>query len=71
VISDETTPGPPLEKDDPDLPAGERQLSQQAQDGFTTTMTRTVTLDGEVISNDTFVSVYDPVSEAYLVGTGS
>jgi vancomycin resistance protein YoaR len=71
VISDETTPGPPLEKDDPTLPAGERQQTQQAQDGFTTTMTRTVTLDGDVISSDTFVSVYDPVSDAFMVGTGS
>lgn len=70
VISDETTPGPALEKDDPDLPKGERQQTQQAQDGFTATMTRTVTLDGDVIADDTFVSVYDPVSEAYLVGTG-
>lgn len=70
VISDETTPGPPLEKDDPDLPKGERQQTQQAQNGLTVTMTRTVTLDGDVISNDTFVSVYDPVSDAFLVGTG-
>jgi vancomycin resistance protein YoaR len=70
VISDETTPGPPLEKDDPDLPKGERQQTQQAQNGLTVTMTRTVTLDGDVVSNDTFVSVYDPVSDAFLVGTG-
>lgn len=70
AISDETTPGPALEKDDPELPKGERQQTQQAQDGFTTTMTRTVTLEGEVISNDTFISVYNPVSDAFMVGTG-
>ncbi|CAN5503364.1 VanW family protein [soil metagenome] len=70
VISDETTPGPALEKDDPDLPKGERQQSQTAQDGFTTTLTRTVTRDGEVVLDESFISVYNPVSDAFLVGTG-
>ncbi|MGH2551520.1 MAG: VanW family protein, partial [Thermomicrobiales bacterium] len=70
VISDETTPGPALEKDDPDLAKGERQQTQTAQDGFTTTMTRTVTLDGDVVLDESFISVYNPVSDAFMVGTG-
>jgi len=71
VVSDPTDPpSQPLEKDSSDLPSGERQQTQTAQGGFTTTLTRQVVLNGETIEDDTFVSVYAPVADAFLVGTG-
>ncbi len=71
VISDPTDPpSQPLEKDSSDLPSGERQQTQTAQGGFTTTLTRQVVLNGETIEDDTFVSVYAPVADAFMVGTG-
>lgn len=71
VISDETDPPTdPLIKQTSDLPAGDREQTQTAQGGFTTTLTRQVTLDGQVIEDDTFVSIYAPVADAFMVGTG-
>ena len=71
VISDATDPPTdPLLKQTSDLPSGERQQTQTAQGGFTTTLTREVTLNGQVIEDDTFVSVYAPVADAFMVGTG-
>jgi vancomycin resistance protein YoaR len=70
-LSNPTEPSAPLERKSADLPAGERQQTQQAQPGITATLVRRVMQDGELVSEDTFVSVYAPVADAFVVGTGS
>jgi len=69
-FSDPTDPPPPLERTSDTVPTGERRQTQQAQPGITATLVRRVIQDGELQSEDTFVSVYAPVAEAFVIGTG-
>ena len=54
------------------LPAGKKVLVEHAQDGFSASITRTVTdSSGKVIDNWTARSRYLPAHNRYLVGTGN
>ncbi len=70
-LSNVTQPPPPLERTSDELPAGQRRQTQQAQTGVTATLVRRVRKDGELVSEETFTSVYAPVADAFVVGTGS
>ena len=70
-LSNVTQPPPPLERTSDEVPTGERRQTKQAQTGVTATLVRRVMKDGELVSEDTFVSVYAPVADAFVVGTGA
>jgi vancomycin resistance protein YoaR len=70
VLGESIPPPKPEERESDKLPAGERELIQTAQPGVEVTLTRRVTKDGDVISEDTFVSPYQAQGEITLVGTG-
>jgi vancomycin resistance protein YoaR len=57
-------------EDSPELPAGEERQVESAAEGFTSTIRRTVSLNGEPISEDTFVGIYAPSRNTILRGTG-
>lgn len=59
----------PLYQDDPNLPKGVEKQIDFAAPGGKSVFTRTVTKDGHVISNDTFISSYRPWQAVYLRGT--
>jgi len=69
-LSNVTQPPPPLERTSAELPAGQRQQTQQPQTGVTATLVRRVRKDGELLREETFTSVYAPVAAAFVVGTG-
>jgi len=58
----------PLERHDPEAPAGTRQQVQVAQTGVEVIVTRLVRQDGEVVLDDTFVSPYAPQAEIWSIG---
>jgi len=70
-ISDPIEPGDPIERESTELAAGQKQVVQQASPGYNVTLVRTITHDGEVVSQDTFVSNYQAQSEVIEVGTAS
>lgn len=68
-ISEPKDPGEPVERENPDLPQGERKRVQMARPGYTVYLRRKVTAtDGTVISDGDFVSDYRPQPEAWEVG---
>jgi vancomycin resistance protein YoaR len=71
VISDETTPGPPIYQLDEGMAAGTVTQWQTAVNGLTATVVRRV-IDaaGNLLSNDTFVSKYAPRRASYRYGPG-
>jgi vancomycin resistance protein YoaR len=71
VITDIQTPDTTMNyEDSPELPKGEERQVESAAQGFTATITRTVSLDGEVLSEDTFAGTYAPSRNTTLRGTG-
>jgi vancomycin resistance protein YoaR len=65
-------PHPPDKiEEDPTLPAGTRQQVDYAADGADVTVTRTVTRDGQVISEDRVFTRYQPWQAIFKVGTGA
>ncbi len=71
IITDETTPGPPIYELDEDLAPGTVTKWQSAVDGLTATVYRRVYgEDGEILYEDTFVSEFEPRRAAYHYGPG-
>ncbi|HSA83716.1 MAG TPA: VanW family protein [Patescibacteria group bacterium] len=69
VILSQSPAPEPLYQDDPTLPVGQVKQVDWAAAGAKVYFTRTVTKDGEVISEDTFNSNYRPWQAIYLRGT--
>ncbi len=69
VISNISPAPPDVFQDDPTLPAGTVKQVDFAAPGAKSVFTRTVTKNGKVIINDTFVSVYRPWQAIFLRGT--
>ncbi len=69
VISDTSSAPPDLYQDDPTLPVGTVKQVDFAAPGAKSVFSRTVTRNGQVIINDTFVSVYKPWQAIFLRGT--
>jgi vancomycin resistance protein YoaR len=64
-------PHPPDKyEDDPTLPAGQTKQVDYAVDGADVTVTRTVTRDGQVLSEDRVFTRYQPWQAIFKVGTG-
>ncbi len=57
-------------EDDPSLPAGQQQPKETGSAGFDVTVTRTVTLSGQLVRRDQFTSHYDPWPTIISRGTG-
>ena len=57
-------------EEDPTLPAGVRQQVDYAADGADVTVTRTVTLNGQIVSEDRVFTRYQPWQAVFKVGTG-
>lgn len=69
VVSNQSPPPPPRYQDDPSLPKGEmRQVDFEAP-GARVSFSRTVTKNGNVIIQDTYVSNYAPWQSVFLRGT--
>ena len=64
-----TLQGSDLYQDDPTLPKGVVKQVDWSAWGSSVSFTRTVKRDDQIISNDTFVSRYQPWKAIYLVGT--
>jgi vancomycin resistance protein YoaR len=56
-------------EDDPTLPAGQQVVESNGSAGFGVTVHRTVTNDGRVVRQDSFVSSYVPWSRVVRRGT--
>lgn len=54
---------------DPTLPVGKQIVIEEARDGFKATVARKVTKDGQVVSDQQFVSRYRPSRNVIVVGT--
>lgn len=59
----------PLYQDDPTLPAGTVKQVDFAASGANVSFKRTVTKDGAVVAQDTFISNYQPWQAVFLRGT--
>jgi vancomycin resistance protein YoaR len=71
-IVENVIPHPPDKiEEDPTLPTGTRQQVDYAADGADVTVTRTVTRDGQVISEDRVFTRYQPWQAIFKVGTGT
>lgn len=70
-ISDPIKPDGPLEKVDDKLKKGDRQQITTEADGYKVIMHRKVTREGEIISEEDFVSEYQPQRETWLIGPGT
>ena len=72
VVTDrvEADDNDPREIDTPELPDGTSRTVTTAVDGFTVSITRTVSDGDETISNDDFVSTYAASPRTVLKGTG-
>jgi len=64
------TDPPTKVEDDPSLPAGQQQTKATGSAGFDVTVTRTVTLNGQLVRRDQFTSHYDPWPTIISRGTG-
>ncbi len=70
-VIENVVPHPPDKiEEDPTLPAGTRQQVDYAADGADVTVTRTVTRNGQVISEDRVFTRYQPWQAVFKVGTG-
>lgn len=70
IIYYQTPPPAPLYQDDPSLPVGTIKQIDWAAWGAKVSVSRKVIKDGEVLQDDTFVSMYRPWQAIYLRGTG-
>ncbi|HET8524256.1 MAG TPA: VanW family protein [Thermomicrobiales bacterium] len=70
-LGEPTAPPPAIERASEQLQPGIREQIQSAQSGVTVTMTRRIVRDGRVLSEDTFVSPYQPQPDVYLIGKPS
>jgi vancomycin resistance protein YoaR len=71
VITDVTQPDPATNyEDSPELPSGQELQVESAAPGFTSSIHRLVTLNGQTISDDTFTGTYSPSQNTILRGTG-
>lgn len=59
-----------IERPSADLATGVREQEQAAQMGVEVTVTRLVSVDGEIVDEETFISLYAPQAEVWSVGTG-
>ena len=57
-------------EEDPTLAAGVTKQVDYAVDGADVTVNRTVTLNGQVISQDRIFTKYQPWQAVFMVGTG-
>ncbi|HVL22564.1 MAG TPA: VanW family protein [Thermomicrobiales bacterium] len=71
TVSDPIEPDPPKDRVDQRLKKGERRMVQTASPGYDVSVDRTVTKDGEVVSQRTFYSAYQPQQEIWAVGPGT
>lgn len=62
--------GPDIIEEDPTLPIGERKQVDYAVDGADVTVKRTVTRNGETVSEDVVFTRYLPWQAIFKVGTG-
>lgn len=69
VISNVSSAPPPLYQDDPELPVGTIKQVDFAAPGARSVFSRTVTMNGKVIINETFTSIYKPWQAVFLKGT--
>jgi len=70
IITNVSNPPAPIYQDDPSLPLGTvKQIEYQAS-GARASFSRTVTKNGQVMINDTYVSNYTPWQAVFLRGTG-
>jgi len=58
-----------IRQEDPNLPEGQTLVLEQAGDGFTSTIVRTVTLQGQLVEKQEFVAKYEPSHNVIAVGT--
>jgi vancomycin resistance protein YoaR len=58
-------------EDSPELPAGTELQVESAAPGFTSSIHRVVTLNGQTLLDDTFTGTYAPSKNTVLRGTGS
>ena len=71
-VVENVIPHPPDKiEEDPTLPAGVRQQVDYAADGADVTVTRTVTRNGQVLSEDRVFTRYQPWQAIFKVGTGT
>ena len=70
-VSDPIPPDPPLERVDDKLKKGDREQIQSAQDGYNVTMHRVVKREGQVVSEQDFISEYSPQRETWAIGPGT
>jgi len=70
VVSNVTPAPPPLYQDDPTLPAGTIKQTDFAAAGAKVVFNYSVTRNGSIIYQKTFVSNYQPWQAVYLRGTG-
>ncbi len=68
-VTNVTSPPPPLYQDDPTLPKGELKQVEYEALGGKSVFSRTVTKNGNVILNDTFISNYRSWQAVFLRGT--
>ena len=61
----------PVYRENPDLPQGTKKQVDWAVDGATVTVTRTVTLNGAVLYNDSFYTRYQAWGDVYEYGPGT
>jgi vancomycin resistance protein YoaR len=69
VITGQIPPPEPLYEDDPELPKGVVRQVDYAAWGATSSFTRTVKRNGDVLFTDTYTSKYQPWRAIYKVGT--
>jgi vancomycin resistance protein YoaR len=69
VITGQIPPPEPLYEDDPELPKGVVRQVDYAAWGTTSSFTRTVKRNGDIILTDTYTSKYQPWRAIYKVGT--
>lgn len=70
IITDVVPADPTVvEQPDPSRPVGERLQIEAAQDGFVSTIIRTVRRNGQVLSRTVIRSAYHPARNVVLVGT--
>lgn len=58
----------PVRQLDPTMAPGTEMMIEEARDGFQATITRTVTQDGKVLEQRSFVSTYRPSRNVYVYG---
>lgn len=64
-------PPEPVYRENPELPQGTKKQVDWAVEGADVTVTRTVTRNGEVLYNDTYVTQYEPWGDVWEYGPGT